>query len=230
MKPVECRKELERLSLRNFLLKIYSVLYDTFGPQHWWPGESKLEIVVGAILTQNTNWKNVEKAIDNLKAREILSVDGILESRDSLPELIRNAGYYRIKAERLINVMEKIKEYKDLDVFLSLPLDVLRSELLSIKGVGKETADSIILYSAGYPVFVVDAYTRRIFSRLGIINGDEDYDEIQNIVMLNTPNDTYFYNEFHALLVALGKRYCKKIPNHKGCPLSILCKEVRNEE
>ncbi|HON72950.1 MAG TPA: endonuclease III domain-containing protein [bacterium] len=226
MKPVECQRESGILSPETLLLKIYYTLYDTFGPQHWWPGESKLEVVVGAILTQNTNWKNVEKAINNLKERGILSVDGILESEGLLPELIKSAGYYRVKTERLINVMKKIKEYKTLDIFLDLPVESLRSELLSIKGVGEETADSIILYAAGYPVFIVDAYTRRIFSRLGIIRGNEDYGEIQSMVMNNTPNDAYLYNEFHALLVELGKRYCRKIPVHRGCPLSILCKEV----
>ncbi len=226
MSPAECQKELENSLLDTSLLKIYFLLYDVFGPQHWWPGESKLEVVVGAILTQNTNWKNVERAINRLKENDMLSVDKILENEDLLPELIRSTGYYKVKAERLINVMKKIKEYGDLDMFLRLPMDILRNELLSIKGIGDETADSIILYAAGYPIFVVDAYTRRIFSRLGIINGDEDYKEIQDIVMNNTPNDTYLYNEFHALLVELGKRYCKKIPIHNGCPLFILCKEV----
>lgn len=226
MRPVECQKELENLSLDTLLLKGYSLLYNVFGPQHWWPGESKLEVIVGAILTQNTNWKNVERAIDRLKENDMMSVDKILKNEDLLPELIRSTGYYKVKAERLINVMRKVKEYRNLDMFLSLPMDILRNELLSIKGIGEETADSIILYAAGYPIFVVDAYTRRIFSRLGIINGDEDYKDIQDIVMNNTPNDTYLYNEFHALLVELGKRYCKKIPIHNGCPLFILCKEV----
>lgn len=226
MRPVECQKELENLSLDTLLLKVYSLLYSAFGPQHWWPGESKLEVIVGAILTQNTNWKNVERAIDRLKENDMMSVDKILKNEDLLPELIRSTGYYKVKAERLINVMKKIKEYRNLDMFLSLPMDILRNELLSIKGIGEETADSIILYAADYPIFVVDAYTRRIFSRLGIINGDEDYKDIQDIVMNNTPNDTYLYNEFHALLVELGKRYCKKIPIHNGCPLFILCKEV----
>lgn len=226
MRPVECQKELENLSLDTLLLKGYSLLYNAFGPQHWWPGESKLEVIVGAILTQNTNWKNVERAIDRLKENDMMSVDKILKNEDLLPELIRSTGYYKVKAERLINVMKKIKEYRNLDMFLSLPMDILRNELLSIKGIGEETADSIILYAADYPIFVVDAYTRRIFSRLGIINGDEDYKDIQDIVMNNTPNDTYLYNEFHALLVELGKRYCKKIPIHNGCPLFILCKEV----
>lgn len=137
MKPVECQRESGILSPETLLLKIYYTLYDTFGPQHWWPGESKLEVVVGAILTQNTNWKNVEKAINNLKERGILSVDGILESEGLLPELIKSAGYYRVKTERLINVMKKIKEYKTLDIFLGLPVESLRSELLSIKGVGR---------------------------------------------------------------------------------------------
>lgn len=229
MRLVKCQRGLEILSLDTSLLKIYSLLYDRFGPQYWWPGESKLEVIVGAILTQNTNWKNVETAINRLKENNMLSVEKMLENEYLLPELIRSTGYYRVKAERLINVMRKIKEYGTLDMFLSLPMDILRSELLSIKGVGYETADSIILYAAGYPIFVVDAYTRRIFSRLGIIRGSERYEYIQDIIMNNTPKDTNLYNEFHALLVELGKRYCKKTPIHNGCPLSILCREVNDE-
>jgi len=214
----------------SLLLDIYSALYNAFGPQNWWPAETKFEIMVGAVLTQNTNWKNVEKAIANLKKNGVLSIDGILENRDRLPELIRSVGYYRVKSERLVNLMNKIKEYNSLEEFLRLPLEKLREELLSTKGIGKETADSIILYAAKYPIFVVDAYTRRLFSRLGIINGKESYDEIQRIVMDNTPNDEYLYNEFHALIVELGKRYCKKKPVHIGCPLNKFCEGVNNEE
>jgi endonuclease-3 related protein len=229
MRTVSYRKESEDLSLRTFLLDIYSTLYKTFGPQNWWPAESKFEIVVGAVLTQNTNWKNVERAIANLKREGVLSVEGILENRSRLPELIRSVGYYRVKTERLVNLMNKIREYSSLEEFLSLPMRRLREELLGIKGIGKETADSIILYAGKYPIFVVDAYTRRLFSRLGIIRGDETYDEIQRIVMDNTPNDEYLYNEFHALIVELGKRYCRKRPLHTGCPLNKFCEGVDNE-
>ncbi|MBC7320956.1 endonuclease III domain-containing protein [bacterium] len=230
MKIVGYQKDLRGLSLDTFLLSIYSALYDTFGPQHWWPAETRLEIVVGAILTQNTNWKNVEKAIDNLKESGILTIEGILENKDRIPELIKSVGYYRIKTDRLINLMNKIKEYGSLENFLSLPLERLREELLSIKGIGKETADSIILYASGYPIFVVDAYTRRLFSRLGIIRGNESYDEIQNMVMKNTPKDEYLYNEFHALIVELCKRYCRKKPICIGCPVGKFCEGVENEE
>jgi len=230
MKTVDYQKESKSSYLGTFLLDIYSALYNAFGPQNWWPAETKFEIVVGAVLTQNTNWKNVEKAIVNLKKNGILSIDGILKNRDRLPELIRSVGYYRVKSERLVNLMNKIKEYNSLEEFLRLPLEKLREELLSTKGIGKETADSIILYAGGYPIFVVDAYTRRLFSRLEIINGKENYDEIQKIVMDNTPNDEYLYNEFHALIVELGKKYCKKRPIHIGCPLNKFCEGVNNEE
>jgi len=229
MRTVSYRKGSEGLSLRTFLLDIYSTLYNTFGPQDWWPAESKFEIVVGAVLTQNTNWKNVERAIANLKREGVLSVEGILENKSRLPELIRSVGYYRVKTERLVNLMNKIREYNSLEEFLNLPMRKLREELLGIKGIGKETADSIILYAGKYPIFVVDAYTRRLFSRLGIIRGNETYDEIQKIVMDNTPNDEYLYNEFHALIVELGKRYCRKRPLHTGCPLNKFCEGVDNE-
>ncbi|MCX7795329.1 MAG: endonuclease III domain-containing protein [bacterium] len=228
MKIVSYQRDLKDLSLDTFLLSIYSALYKAFGPQYWWPAETKFEIVVGAILTQNTNWKNVEKAIDNLKKSGIMSIEGILENKDRIPELIKSVGYYRIKTDRLINLMNKIKEYRSLENFLSLPLERLREELLSIKGVGKETADSIILYAGDYPIFVVDAYTRRLFSRLGIIKGDESYDEIQNLVMNNTSRDGYLYNEFHALIVEHCKRYCKKKPICADCPIKNLCEGVDN--
>jgi|YelNatPaOPRAMG01_1025707.scaffolds.fasta_scaffold02302_11 endonuclease-3 related protein len=229
MKAVRCLKDSENLSLDTLLYRVFTYLYNTFGPQHWWPGETPLEVIVGAILTQNTNWRNVEKAIYNLKANNMLSVEGILENKEVLKELIKPAGYYNIKAVRLINVMEKIKGYNSVEEFLRLPMEKLREELLKIKGIGPETADSIVLYAGNYPVFVVDSYTRRIFSRLGIIEGDEVYDEIQRTVMENLPREVSIYNEFHALLVELGKRNCKKLPIHNGCPLYSLCKEVSNE-
>lgn len=229
METVSYQKDLKDSSLDTFLLSIYSALYEAFGPQHWWPAETKFEIVVGAVLTQNTNWKNVEKAINNLKKSGILTIEGILENKNKLPELIKSVGYYRIKAERLINLMNKIKEYGSLEGFLSLPLEKLREELLSIKGVGKETADSIILYAGDYPIFVVDSYTRRLFSRLGIIRGNESYDEVQNLVMNNTQRDRYLYNEFHALIVELCKRYCKKKPVCVDCPVKHFCEGVENE-
>ncbi|MGC8716406.1 MAG: endonuclease III domain-containing protein [bacterium] len=222
-------RDSRNLSLDTLLYKVFTVLYDTFGPQHWWPGETPLEIIIGAILTQNTNWKNVEKAIYNLKTKGMLSVEGILENRDVVKELIKPAGYYNIKVARLINMMERIKEYNSLDEFLKLPMENLRGELLRIKGIGLETADSILLYAGNYPIFVVDSYTRRIFSRLGIIKGDEPYEKIQHIVMENLPRKVSIYNEFHALLVELGKRNCKKMPIHNGCPLYSLCKEVSDE-
>ncbi len=230
MKTVSYQKDSKDLSLDTFLLSIYLALYEAFGPQHWWPAETKFEILVGAVLTQNTNWKNVERAIDSLKKSGIMSIDGILENKDRIPELIKSVGYYRIKTDRLINLMSKIREYGSLERFLSLPLEKLREELLSIKGIGKETADSIILYAGKYPIFVVDAYTRRLFSRLGIIKGNESYDEIQSLVMSNTPREEYFYNEFHALIVELCKRYCKKSPIHIGCPLNKICEGVDDEE
>jgi len=229
MKIAECLKGSENSSLDILLYKVFTSLYNAFGPQHWWPGETSLEVVIGAVLTQNTNWKNVEKAIYNLKVNNMLSVEGILENKEVLSDIIKPAGYYRVKAVHIISVMEKIKKYNSVEELLRLPIGKLREELLSIKGIGLETADSIILYAGNYPIFVVDSYTRRIFSRLGIIDGNETYEKIQNIVMKNFPKETYIHNEFHALLVELGKRNCKKVPIHNGCPLYSLCKEVRYE-
>ena len=229
MKTAKCLKDSRNSYLDILLYNIFISLYNAFGPQHWWPGQTPLEVIVGAVLTQNTNWKNVEKAIYNLKSNNMLSVEGILKNRGILSEAIKPAGYYRVKAVRLINVMEKIKEYNSVEEFLRLPIEKLREELLMIKGIGPETADSIILYGGNYPIFVVDSYTRRIFSRLGIIEGIETYDKIQSIVMENLPREAYLYNEFHALLVELGKRNCRKIPIHNRCPLYSLCKEVEDE-
>ena len=207
----------ERLQL------IYQRLLDHFGPQHWWPGETPFEILVGAILTQNANWQNVEKAIGNLKDAGMLS----LEKMSALPvallaEYIRPSGYYNIKAGRLRNLLEHInREHEgDLEAFLGQPTDLLRQQLLSIKGIGPETADSMVLYAASRPVFVVDAYTHRILSRHGIIPEEYGYAEIQELFMDNLEADAALFNEYHALLVRIGKECCRKSkPACERCPL-----------
>ena len=205
------------------LQTIYTRMYDQLGPQHWWPGETPFEVMVGAILTQNTNWKNVERAIANLKGVGLLS----LEALSALPtgllaEYIRPAGYYNIKAGRLHNLLTFInEEYNgDLQAFLDQPLATLREQLLSIKGVGPETADSILLYAANQPIFVVDTYTHRILSRHQVIDEDFGYVEIQELFMDTLACDTQLYNEYHALLVRVGNVYCKKKnPDCAACPL-----------
>jgi endonuclease-3 related protein len=203
--------------------RIYQKLYSRFGCQHWWPGESPFEVMVGAILTQNTNWANVEKAIQNLKKRKVLSAQRLFDlSRKELAELIRPAGYYNIKAERLGEFLKFLfREYKG-STKKMFPLETkkLRRQLLSVKGIGPETADSILLYALRKPIFVVDAYTRRIFSRHKLIREDFGYDQVQELFMRNLKKSTRLFNEYHALIVRLGKDFCLKTrPRCRVCPL-----------
>jgi len=203
-------------------MSIYRILYRTYGPQHWWPGETPFEVMVGTILTQNTSWKNVEKAIQKLKQRGVLNIDGIRQLRKSqLALLIRSSGYYRIKAERLKSFVEFLfKEYGgDLERMGEERLEGLRGKLLQVKGIGPETADSILLYGLGKPIFVVDAYTQRILSRQGIISEKALYGEVQKLFMDYLPHDETLFNEYHALLVHLGKTVCKKIPKCDICQI-----------
>ncbi|EHP86596.1 endonuclease III domain-containing protein [Methanotorris formicicus] len=210
------------------LLKIYHLLLSHFGYQNWWPGETRYEVVIGAVLTQNTSWKNVEKAIENLKKENLIDEIKILNTDiEKLKKLIKPAGFYNIKAERLKNITKFIVEnYKNTENLakLSIKLEDLRKEILNVKGIGKETADSILLYALDREIFVIDAYTRRIFSRLRIIEGGEEYDEIRGIFEKNLPKDLKIYKEYHALIVELGKHYCKKKnPVCEKCPLHNLC-------
>ncbi len=212
--------------MREELIAIYDRLYRFFGPQHWWPGESKFEIIVGAILTQSVSWKNVEVAIDNLKKQGLLTVEGIAGiERDKLAQLIKPTLYYNQKADKLKRFCAYIKENYGGDILKLLDKNTtdLRSELLSIKGIGRETADSIILYAAQKPIFVVDAYTRRIFHRMGFFKEDEGYQDMQDFFMSNLPSDVKMFNEYHALIVALGKEYCTlKNPVCDKCPLNAM--------
>lgn len=201
---------------------IFNDLLEYFGPRDWWPGDTPLEICIGAILTQNTNWINVEKAIDNLKQENLISINALYEiEQDKLAELIRPSGYFNIKAKRLKNFIRLVKNQfdGDLDQLLKLGIPDLRKFLLSVNGIGKETADSMILYAGEKPVFVVDAYTRRLVSRHFEMDPKMKYDEIQEFFMDNLPEDTYLYNEFHALIVELGKTFCKPKPLCPDCPL-----------
>ncbi|XCN75330.1 MAG: endonuclease III domain-containing protein [Candidatus Electrothrix aestuarii] len=206
------------------LEEIYRRLLERFGPQHWWPGETPFEVMVGAILTQNTNWQNVEKAIANLKEAGVLSLSAMAAlSKEELAEYIRPAGYYNIKAGRLQNLFAMITENwdNDLEYLLQQPASILREQLLSVKGIGPETADSMVLYAAGQPIFVVDAYTHRILTRHELISEDYDYFQIQELFMDNLREDVALFNEYHALLVQVGKQFCKKSKPQCGeCPLS----------
>jgi endonuclease-3 related protein len=202
---------------------IYKKLYAAFGPQHWWPADSPFEVMVGAILTQNTNWQNVEKAINNLKKQKVLSPLKLRRlSLRRLASLIRSAGYYNIKAARLRTFLDFFfQAYKGKVRKMRLASqEALRRQLLSVKGIGPETADSILLYALDKPVFVVDAYTRRILARHGLLGEDASYEEVQGFFARNLKKDVRLYNEYHALLVRLGKDYClKQKPRCSVCPL-----------
>ena len=203
---------------------IYNKLYGFFGPQRWWPADSAFEVMIGAILTQNTSWANAEKAIANLKKNKLLEASRLYGLSDArLALLIRSAGYYNVKTKRLKSFLEFfIKDYKASHKKMAqADTMALREKLLSVKGIGPETADSILLYALGKPVFVVDAYTKRIFARHKIINDGGDYGSVQRIFMKNLPKDAGLFNEYHALLVRLGKEYCSKnTPKCISCPLS----------
>ena len=202
---------------------IYKKLYSHFGPQYWWPAQTSFEVIVGAILTQNTNWLNVEKAINNLKKYNLLAPDKLYKlSHRRLAVLIRPAGYYNIKAKRLKSFLKFfIRHYHgNTRNMSSVNTNSLRQQLLSLKGIGPETADSILLYALARPVFVVDAYTKRILLRHRLIPDDADYHETQNLFMRNLKSEVKLFNEYHALLVKLGKEFClKNKPKCAICPL-----------
>jgi endonuclease-3 related protein len=209
--------------MKILLLNIYRRLYATYGPRHWWPGETPFEVMVGAILTQNTSWSNVEKAIQDLKRKDVLTPKGIHQlRRNQLASLIKSSGYFRIKADRLRAFVKFLFERYggNLEKMRKERLRALRTKLLEVKGIGSETADSILLYGLKKPVFVVDAYTKRILSRHGIISEKASYEEVQRLFMNHLPHDERLFNEYHALLVHLGKTLCKKIPKCDQCPLT----------
>jgi len=206
----------------KLLLKIYRRLFKHFGPQHWWPGETVEEIIIGAVLTQNTNWGNVERAIDNLKRADALFLRKIVALEpETLSALIRPSGYYNIKAKRLWAVANYFVRRCDTDFSLleTIPTDELRGELLSVHGVGRETADSILLYALNRPVFVVDAYTLRVGRRHGFLSEKDDYESARALFERSLKRDVHLYNEYHALLVRLGKEYCRPRPRCATCPL-----------
>ncbi|MFH0958006.1 MAG: endonuclease III domain-containing protein [Pseudomonadota bacterium] len=200
----------------------YRLLFERFGHRNWWPADSPFEVCVGAILTQNTSWKNVEKAIANLKAADFLDsfkLEAI--SQDDLATLIRPAGYFNIKARRLKNFISRLVSDHggSIDEMFASSVPQLRAELLSINGVGRETADSMILYAANKPIFVIDAYTRRVMERHGIAGPEADYDSLQAIFHSNLKEDVALFNDFHAQFVAVGSNYCGRKAKCSGCPL-----------
>jgi endonuclease-3 related protein len=207
------------------LQQIFELLFERFGAQDWWPGETKDEIIAGAILTQNTNWQNVEKAIGNLKKAAVMSLEKLyLIKQEKLAELIRPAGYYNIKAKRLKVFLKWMFERHNgkLSEIEAIHTENLREELLQINGIGPETADSILLYAFERPVFVVDAYTYRITTRHQLIEPQCDYEQLRGLFENNLEEDAKFFNEYHALLVRTGKEFCRPMARCAGCPLEKL--------
>jgi len=213
---------------------IHLILEDHFGPLHWWPAQSPFEVVVGAILTQNTAWRNVELAIANLRQADALTIEALAQmERGPLELLIRPAGFFRQKAERLQWLAQHLAAEWNADValFCAGELEETRRRLLSHKGIGPETADSILLYAAQRPTFVVDAYTRRIFARLGLLAGDESYEAIRLLFTQQLPEEVALYNEYHAQIVNLAKSCChKNRPLCSHCPLVSRCSHATAEK
>lgn len=211
----------------KLLLRVYALLSDHFGPLGWWPADSPFEVVIGAILTQNTAWTSVERAIANLRQVQALTPEALSETpRATLEELIRPSGFFRQKTGRLQRLASHlVSDWQgDLANFCAGPITEVRNRLLAQEGIGPETADSILLYAAGRPSFVIDAYTRRIFSRIGLLTGTEPYEEIRRLFMQSLPEDVGIYNEYHAQIVQLAKTNCRiKRPMCEDCPLRELC-------
>ena len=217
---------MDNQELARTLSSIYHRLMDGYGPRHWWPADEPFEVMVGAVLTQSAAWLNVEKAIANLKAAEALSPRAL--RRLGLPELaalIRPSGYYNAKAAKLKALVNWLKECcsDDLNRLFATSTNELRQQLLAVYGIGEETADSIVLYAANKPVFVIDAYTRRIITRLGLAPDGSSYAAYQALFMDNLPPDATLFNEYHALLVHLGKNVCRRRPLCRQCCLKDIC-------
>lgn len=218
-KQKDSRKAAHAARLRG----VYRRLLNHFGPQDWWPGESAFEVIVGAVLTQNTSWRNVERAIENLREAKVLALPAMYElSVEDLSELIRPAGYFRLKAKRLRNLLEFIVAEHDasLDAMFATELESLRTQLLAVNGIGPETADSILLYAGEKTTFVVDAYTHRVLKRHGWIDHKADYHAVKQLFEEHLRHDAALFNEYHALLVRVGNGYCRKQPKCDECPLA----------
>ncbi len=208
------------------LMDIYERMFRAFGPQEWWPGETPFEVCIGAILTQNTNWKNVEKAISNLKEHGLLNPVALHEiPAETLAGQIRPAGYYNLKSRRIKAFVDMLFKHFNgkLESMFDVEHDTLRTLLLSVNGIGPETADSILLYALNKPSFVVDAYTMRVLNRHNLLDGEADYDLVRRMFMDYLPCDVSLYNEYHALIVRLGKQLCtRRAPRCSKCPLEGL--------
>jgi len=221
-----------KVELTRALLEVYDRLARRFGPQDWWPADGPFEVAVGAILTQAVSWSNVERAVANLKRHNVLSPEGLRDVDETeLAGLVRPTGYYNAKARKLKSFARYLWDRYDghLERMFSEPADLLRRELLEVHGIGEETADSIMLYAGGIPVFVVDAYTRRIATRMGLVDERASYREVQRMFLDALPRRADLFNEYHALFVALGKEIClKRAPLCESCPLSTRERRTRS--
>lgn len=203
---------------------VYEKLFSAYGPRRWWPGDSAFEIMVGAVLTQNTAWINVEKAIANLKRARMLSAKAIIETHPRrVAMLIRPSGYFNVKAKRLRALCRWVVAEGGLRRLARMSTEKLRHALLAVHGIGPETADDILLYAFERPVFVIDAYTRRVFARLGAIKGPEPYEALRQAFEVSLGEDVPLYNEYHALIVRHGKETCRKKPLCHSCCLATVC-------
>jgi endonuclease-3 related protein len=212
------------------LVGVFQALFEHYGAQHWWPAETPFEVMVGAVLTQNTAWSNVERALAQLMRRIPLTAEAILAlDHEGLAEAIRPAGYFNVKARRLRAFCAAYAEHGELAALSRLDTATLRQRLLAIKGVGPETADDMLLYAFERPVFVVDAYTRRLFVRLGLLRGAEGYETIRHGVEQAVGPDTAVLNEYHALIVRHAKDVCRTRPRCAGCCLRQACKHAPAE-
>ena len=212
--------------MRTKLLRLYNQLYRAYGPQQWWPADSPFEVIIGAILVQSTAWSNVTKAIHNLKTANLLTPARLGNtSQTQLEMLIRPSGYYRAKAQKIRSFLTHLRLQHDnrLDSLFQSELLPLRDELLSIFGIGEETADSILLYAAKKPILVVDTYTHRLLTRLGWITGKYQYSGLQSMLMNSLPRHLDLFSEFHALIVRHGAQLCRKIPRCELCSLQAEC-------
>jgi endonuclease-3 related protein len=231
MRPKHARDMVSKVRAprRPSLEGLYHILYERFGPSGWWPAETPFEVCLGAILTQNTAWTNVERALDGLRARGLLSHHALSALTDAeIAELIRPSGTFLVKARRVRAFLLFLESAfgGDVERMRGEPPARLRASLLDVHGIGPETADCIVLYAAGLPSFVVDAYTRRVLGRLGLLRGGETYEEVQRLFHEALPADAALYNEFHAQIVRLAKDVCRPRPLCASCPLDRVCAKV----
>ena len=214
-----------KIVTENILMNIYQQLYSSFGPRGWWPAESPFEVAIGAILTQNTSWSNAKKAIDQLKRKKMLSSKVLYDiDLKDLAESIKSSGYYNQKAKKIKSFLEFFKNYNfEFKKMSGQNVNNLRKQLLDVNGIGEETADSILLYAINKPVFVIDAYTKRVFNRLGFIDEKIKYSDLQKIFINNLNRDAALFNEYHALIDYLAHFICKKRPECQKCVLKKNC-------